>query len=126
MQCDPKIQRVFHEVIKIIDCTIIEAHRPLERQNELVRTGFSKTPWPLSKHNTMPSQAVDAVPCPTMWDDTDIMYYFAGVVMSVSSILHIPLRWGGDWDSDGDFTDQSFMDLAHFELLDPSPMDTQV
>jgi len=28
----------------------------------------------------------------------------------------IELRWGGDWDRDGDTTDQTFNDLPHFEL----------
>jgi hypothetical protein len=30
--------------------------------------------------------------------------------------MGIGLRWGGDWDSDKDFSDQNFDDLVHWEL----------
>jgi peptidoglycan L-alanyl-D-glutamate endopeptidase CwlK len=30
--------------------------------------------------------------------------------------LRIPLRWGADWDGDGQHTDHSFIDWVHFEL----------
>ena len=29
----------------------------------------------------------------------------------------LAIRWGGDWDLDGVTTDQTFMDLAHFEIV---------
>jgi peptidoglycan L-alanyl-D-glutamate endopeptidase CwlK len=43
--------------------------------------------------------------------------------MTVSEILYKKgmiehhIRWGGDWDGDQDFRDQTFDDLAHFELI---------
>lgn len=30
--------------------------------------------------------------------------------------LHPHNRWGGDWDKDGDFKDEKFMDGNHFEM----------
>ena len=36
--------------------------------------------------------------------------------MRVAQDLDIPIRWGGDWDSDNNLNDQNFMDLVHFEL----------
>ena len=41
---------------------------------------------------------------------------FAGYVQGVAEQLGIKIRWGGDWDSDFDFKDQTFNDLVHFEL----------
>lgn len=44
-------------------------------------------------------------------------YHFAGFVLATAARLGTPIRWGGDWDGDGDFMDQTFDDLVHFELL---------
>jgi hypothetical protein len=30
--------------------------------------------------------------------------------------LHLNNRWGGDWDKDGDYKDESFLDGNHFEM----------
>ena len=43
--------------------------------------------------------------------------YYAGFVMKISSIIHVPLRCGIDWDMDLDVTDQTFNDIGHFELV---------
>ena len=32
--CDPRLQKVFNEVIKHIDCSVLEGHRGEERQNK--------------------------------------------------------------------------------------------
>ena len=31
--------------------------------------------------------------------------------------MNIKLRWGGDWNDNKDFSDQTFDDLVHFELV---------
>lgn len=38
------------------------------------------------------------------------------VGMEVAQSLSIPMTWGGDWDGDGDKTDQRLYDPAHWEL----------
>lgn len=43
-------------------------------------------------------------------------YYFGGLIVGIGHALGINIRWGGDWDGDGHFTDQSFHDLPHFEI----------
>ena len=40
--CHPDLQKVFNEVIKHIDCTIIEGHRGEERQNRFADEGKRK------------------------------------------------------------------------------------
>ena len=114
--CHPQLQLLFFEVIKHYDCTILEGHRSEERQNELYRTGYSKTEYPGSKHNTTPSMAVDVAPYPIDWNDEKRFYHFAGFVIATAKQLNLDIRWGGDWDSDNDLDDQTFMDLVHFEL----------
>ena len=27
------------------------------------------------------------------------------------------VRWGGDWDGDGDWRDERFLDMPHYELV---------
>jgi hypothetical protein len=44
-------------------------------------------------------------------------YYMAGRVQTLAESMGITIRWGGDWDSDKDFFDQTFDDLVHFELV---------
>ncbi len=61
--------------------------------------------------------AVDIAPYPIDWKDHKRFYYLAGIVKGVASQMGIKVRWGGDWDSDNDLNDQSFMDLGHFEIV---------
>lgn len=111
-----ELQRLFEEVVKGYDCTVICGYRSKEDQDKAVAQGLSKTPYPQSKHNRKPSVAVDVAPYPINWKDEKRFYHFAGYVMGVAERLGIPVRWGGDWDSDNDLNDQTFMDLVHFEL----------
>jgi|688.fasta_scaffold115875_5 peptidoglycan L-alanyl-D-glutamate endopeptidase CwlK len=115
--CDERLQRVFNEVIKHRDCSILCGHRGQAEQDEALRTGKSKLGWPKSNHNTLPSKAVDVAPYPIDWTDIDRFRLFAGFVLGVAAGMGIPLRWGGDWDGDGTNRDQSFHDLPHFEVL---------
>ena len=116
--CDQRLQDLFNEVIKYVDCTVLCGHRDEAAQNEAVRTGKSRTRWPTSKHNSKPSMAVDAAPYPVDWNDKHRFYYFAGFVVGVAKKMGIKVRYGGDWDSDFDLNDQSFIDLPHFELVE--------
>lgn len=112
---DP-LQKLFREVIKLVDCKVIEGHRPKAEQDEAFNSGKSKLKFPNSKHNSMPSKAVDVVPWPLDWEDTKRFYRFGELVVKTAKEMNIDLRWGGDWDGDGDYTDQTFNDLVHFEL----------
>ena len=115
--CHPFLQLLFRTVVEEFDCSILEGHRGEEKQNEYFNTKRSKLRWPQSKHNKVPSLAVDAAPYPLSWDDTDRFYYFGGFVKGIAYKLGIPLRWGGDWDNDTQVFDERFKDLVHFELV---------
>ena len=116
--CDHDLQELFHHVLAVQDCSILAGHRTKEEQNKLFHEVPKKTQlkYPNSKHNIFPSRAVDVAPYPIDWEDRERFYYFAGIVKGVAHGLGIDIRWGGDWDSDGDFKDQTFDDLVHFEL----------
>lgn len=117
-QCHPELQRLFNEVIKDYDCTITCGHRGKEEQDEAVRTGHSKVSFPNSKHNSLPSQAVDVVPFPVDWNDLTRFYHFAGFVLATAKKLGIKIRWGGDWNGDLKFKEEKFKDLPHWEIVE--------
>ena len=114
--CHEDLQEIFNEVIKYFDCSVLCGHRGEEDQNKAVASGNSKVAWPNGRHNANPSNAVDVAPYPIDWEDRERMTYFAGMVMGIAKVRGIPLRWGGDWNSDTNLKDNNFDDLPHFEL----------
>ena len=117
-ECHPDLQAVINEVIEHFDCTVIEGHRGQERQERLLEEGKTKAHFGESKHNVLPSRAVDVAPYPIDWSDRERFSLFAGHVLAVAAIQGVPLRWGGDWDRDTQVKDNRFDDLPHFELID--------
>lgn len=118
--CHPDLRLLFNRVIQIIDCSIIEGHRNEAEQNKAYTDGKSKLKYPDSKHNKVPSMAIDVVPYPIDWNDRERFYLLAGIVYSVSESLNIKIRWGGDWKRtilSGERTN-SFDDLPHWELIE--------
>ena len=114
--CDSKLQEVFNEVIKHVDCSVLEGHREKDRQNKLFKEGKTKVKYPDGRHNRQPSSAVDVTPYPVDWKDRERQTLFAGFVIGVASQMGINLRWGGDWDQDFQVVDNRFDDFPHFEL----------
>jgi len=82
----------------------------------LFEEGKSKLKYPEGNHNKKPSTAIDVVPYPIDWEDRERMTYFAGYVKGIAMMLGIPIRWGGDWNSNNELKDNNFDDLPHFEL----------
>lgn len=124
--CHPDLQTIFHEVIQHFDCTIIEGFRGQEAQNKAFDEGKSKLRWPNGKHNAYPSNAVDVAPCingKIDWNKLNQFYYFGGFVLGIAEMLKLQrkiihdVRYGGDWNRNDCVTDESFLDLVHFELV---------
>jgi len=97
--CHPLLQILFSVVINYFENVILCGHRDEKEQDSE------------SAHNKQPSLAVDAIPCPVDWQNTNKMYTFGGMVKGIAIMLGIPIRWGGDWE-DGT------IDLPHFELAE--------
>ena len=101
----------------IIDFSIICGHRTKEKQNSLYPK-FTRVKWPNSKHNSLPSKAVDLVPYingKISWNKLHCCI-LAGIVLTCAKNLDIKIRWGGNWDMDSEpITDQYFQDLVHYE-----------
>ncbi len=143
--CDIRLRKLFQVVVRTYDCTVIYGARARDQQAAAFREGRSKVQWPDSCHNIIAPEeaaqlgidprpesfAVDVGPWPLDWDTQFLkeglldrvalknlckFYHFAGYVHATAVRLEIPIRWGGDWDRDLDFSDQTFDDLVHFEL----------
>lgn len=115
--CHPELQRLFNEVIKTYDCTIVCGHRGEKEQNEAYENGYSTLKYPRSKHNSTPSMAVDVMPYPIKWNDKSRHLHFAGYVQATADRLGIKVRWGGNFDGDQSL-DNGFIDRPHWELKD--------
>ena len=109
---DARLVSVLNELIKIMDVTIIEGLRSEQRQEKLLKEGSTKTKF--SKHIT--GKAVDLAPYPIDWNDRDRFHYMGGMIRGIAKQLNVPVRWGGDWDSDGETKDNRFDDLVHVEI----------
>lgn len=118
-QCHPELQRLVRAVESRISLVVACGHRGETEQNRAFAEGKSKLKFPASKHNKLPSLAVDLVPLKRSkidWNDKVLFYYFAGYVMAVAAMIDIKVRWGGNWNMNDDLHDQTFFDLVHFEL----------
>ena len=116
--CDERLQKVFNEVIKYVDCSILEGHRDERKQDRYYEEGKTKVRYPMGRHNSKPSRAVDVVPYPIDWNDRERFHLFSGFVLGVAYRMGISLRWGGDWNQNFEVDDNNFDDFPHFELVD--------
>lgn len=106
--CHPKLQQLFNEVIKEADCSVLCGFRNKREQEEAFTSGNSMLNWPKSKHNQVPSLAVDVIPYPIDWRDTPRFIEFAELVKKKAKELGIRIRCGADFPK--------FKDYPHYEL----------
>lgn len=118
LSCHADLANIFYEVRKHYPCRVICGHRNEEEQNRAYEDGFSKVVFPDSKHNSLPSRAIDVAPLPIDWNSKEDFYYFAGHVRMIAESQGVKIRWGGDWNRNLNLKDQTFFDLVHFELVD--------
>lgn len=134
--CAESIQDVMYDAAEVMNFSVLEGKRSVERQREVKDAGFSTTlnskhVYPVGR----PSLAIDIAPYPLKWPQKPKgikkllwslvqkyvkqvarFYFLAGYIKRTSEYQQIELRWGGDWDGDMDFEDQTFDDLGHFEM----------
>lgn len=125
--CDQRLQDILNEAIKYVDFTVLCGHRNEEDQLEAFMEGKSKVVWPNSKHNGLPSKAVDIAPWfPDVkidWKDIPAFARLAGYIQRIADEKGVKIRWGGDWDGDWrtathDPNERGFLDGPHIELVD--------
>ena len=110
-----------HRVIKRadlpFDLTVLCGHRGQLEQEIAFKTGASKLRWPRSKHNAMPSLAVDVAPLiggGVSWDWDDYNRLSPLILDEWAQMVDEgltggqKLTWGGSW--------ASFKDGPHWQL----------
>lgn len=139
--CVLPIKVTLSSAILVYDFSVITGHRNEITQNRAFTKGYSTVQWPNSEHNVFPSNAADLYPWHKRfksltghpdqiafiakalkvtlkeadWFIRAEYHRMAGTVIMAGNFHGVDIRWGGDWDGDGDTTDQSFDDLCHFE-----------
>ncbi len=113
----PDLVRVVKRAIQITKCdfTVLEGVRSIERQRKLFEAEASKIMD--SRHITGHAVDLGAYVDGTVRWDWPLYYKLAHAMMIASLEEKVPVRWGGDWDGDGDYADERWRDGPHFELL---------
>lgn len=120
--CDWELRELMYEVVRKFDITVLEGYRSSEDQEAAFKKGNSKLRAGQSKHNYFPSLAVDVAPWKSTkphidWDDLELFRFMGGYILGIANQMEINVRWGGDWDGDFNFRDQTLIDMPHFELV---------
>lgn len=113
----PLLIDILDEAIKRVDFTVICGYRKKHDQIYAYEHGASLATWPNSPHNQMPSCAIDFIPYPFRgWKDISGFILIAKELVKCSEELKISGRSGGDWNKDGNYYNEHFFDVGHFEL----------
>lgn len=91
--------------------------RSSEEQDKLFAEGVTFSRGGTSPHNF--GLAVDIVHTVRGWNLTEKQWLLIGHVgKELAKTSNLKIRWGGDWDEDGDIHDQRLFDPAHWEVRD--------
>lgn len=121
---NPMLAKVVQRAIQIskVDFMVVEGVRTFERQKELYAQGRTKpgkiVTWTMkSKH--IDGQAVDLVPWvdgKPDWGNINNFDKIGLAMFRAASELGVKLRWGADWDGDGNLREKGETDSPHFEI----------
>ena len=114
-QCHPLLQMLMLTVIKKTDFSVICGHRDANAQNLAYTQGRSKLKWPNSKHNKVPSEAVDIVPYPIDWEDISRFEKLGEIVIETWK-TEIDEEDKGGWELVWGKNFKGLVDYPHFEL----------
>lgn len=106
--CQPELRRFVEAISKgidagdlaplVTDVSVLCGFRDKKEQDEAFKNKASKLQWPKSKHNVLPSMAVDLAPYPIDWGDMKrfeaLRYYAQGVAAGLGIRIRI-ISW--DW-----------------------------
>lgn len=132
----PDLIKVVKRAIELteVDFMVGEGVRTIQTQRKYVRQGKSRT---LNSRHIPASNGYSHAVDLWMWKEGKISWDTSGTtdfytlsvdddydnyqeigtsVLMAGEELGIPIRWGADWDGDGQHTDHKFLDFVHFEL----------
>jgi peptidoglycan LD-endopeptidase CwlK len=109
-QAHDDLIKLFKEVIKEVDCSIVCGYRGQTDQEAAFNSGASHAHWKQSPHNYTPSLAVDVLPYPSLYSSNEKFIELSEVVKKIADNLNIKITWGGDFPG--------FADFPHYQLRD--------
>lgn len=107
--CDPKLQLIVNELATEMPLMVLCGNRSKADQDLACAQGHSKTPYPTSKHDSMPSQAVDIAPLPLDWKNIEAFNKMMDAAVRIAEKLGIEIRLGR--------TFKTLVDMPHMELV---------
>lgn len=113
-KCLPQLQAIARAAIKEIDFKVLDSTRGRAAQEKAFAQGNSKVRFGDSAHNYVPAVAFDLFPAPYDWNNRQAFINLSKVILRVAKEQGVPLRWGGDWNGDGNLSDG--WDMPHYEL----------
>ena len=118
---DETLVNVVKRAIEIseVDFTVLEGVRTLERQRELYaqgRTAPGKIVTWTMKSRHIEGKAVDLVPYPLDWSDLEKFNKIKDAMFQSAKELDVNLRWGADWNGNGEYREKGEYDSPHFEI----------
>lgn len=118
---DETLVNVVKRAIEIseVDFTVLEGVRTLERQRELYaqgRTAPGKIVTWTMKSRHIEGKAVDLVPYPLDWNDIEKFNKIKDAMFQAAKELDVNLRWGADWNGNGEYREKGEYDSPHFEI----------
>ncbi len=122
----PKLVAIVERAIELTpqDFMVLEGVRTPERQKELYAQGRTKpgpkVTWTLTSNHFKQSDgfghAVDLVPFPVDWNTLSKFDAVSKAMFEAAKELGTEIRWGADWDQDGNPREKGESDSPHFEL----------
>lgn len=113
-ECELPLQVLMRKVLQEVDITILCGHRTAEEQDAAYSGGYSKVKYPNSKHNRIPSQAVDVAPYPVDWNNIERFEKLGEVVMRVWEGMSTEEK--GGWRLVWGKNFKGLVDYPHWEL----------
>jgi peptidoglycan L-alanyl-D-glutamate endopeptidase CwlK len=124
----PDLVKVVKRAIEITeqDFMVLEGVRTLARQKQLYTQGRTKpgkkVTWTLNSNHfinktTGYGHAVDLVPYPVDWNDLSKFDAMSEAMFAAAEEVCVKIRWGADWDQDGNPRERGETDSPHFELV---------
>lgn len=104
----PSLQQIVDVAIKEIDFVVLDAQRGRAEQERAFAEKKSRAHFGQSAHNYAPAIAMDIVPYPVDWGNTQRFRDLHKVIMRIADEQGTPIEWGGSW--------KSLVDMPHYEL----------
>lgn len=120
----PDLVKITHRALELspYDFIVTEGLRSVEQSAQNIKNGKSFLKDPKSSKHVQ-GRAVDFAPLKDGkidWNDLAVFEAVAKAFQKAADELGVPVKWGGDWNQNGDYRDEikrGTFDGPHIELM---------